>query len=94
VQQRFITGFGIGHSSTNMTGDISGVPYDRDSSGFAWQYLLGIDVPISDRWALFTQYRYRVLPELTYVSNFNDFRFTTDDKPSAHSVSFGARVSF
>ncbi len=88
------TGFGLGHASTEMRGDIGGVPYGEKSHGFAWQFLLGIDVPVTERLALFTQYRYRVLPELTYFSEFGDFYFTTNDQPSNHALQFGARLSF
>ncbi len=88
------TGFGIGYAETEMNGDVGGVLYNRTDSGFAWQFILGLDVPISERWALFTQYRYRVLEDLTFASNFGDFSFTTNDKPAGHAVSFGARVSF
>ncbi|HQZ28326.1 MAG: porin family protein [Verrucomicrobiales bacterium] len=87
-------GGGVGYASSRMVGDIATIEYDDSDSGFAWQFIMGIDIPITDRLALFTQYRYMVLADSTYVTDFGDFSQTTLDNPASHAVVFGARVSF
>ncbi len=87
-------GAGAGYAWTTMDGDIDTILYSSTDSGFAWQLIAGVDIPITERLALFTQYRYMVLSELTHVTDFGDFRQTTTDDPASHAVVFGARVSF
>lgn len=95
VGQRLVgyTGFGFGYASTKLVGDTAGVRYSSRNDGFAWQYILGMDIPISQSVALFTQYRYLVLPDGSFVTDFGDFDQHVTDH-SNHSVLFGARVSF
>lgn len=87
-------GGGIGYANSRMDGDIDTILYSDDSSGFAWQLIAGVDFPIAPNLALFTQYRYLVLSELNFTTDFGDFQNTTLDDPSSHAVVFGARVSF
>lgn len=87
-------GGGIGWGWTSMDGDIDTIQYDDTSSGFAWQLIAGIDIPVTERLALFTQYRYLVLDDASFTTDFGDFTNTTDDNPANHSVLIGARVSF
>ena len=87
-------GFGVGYAQTEMNGQIGGVPYNTTDSGIAWQFLMGLDVPVTERLAFFTQYRYRILDDLTFTSNFGDFSFTTDSTQGGHALLMGARVSF
>lgn len=88
-------GGGIGYAWTSMTGDIATIEYDSSDAGFAWQFIMGIDIPITERLALFTQYRYMVLSDdLAFTTNFGDFTHTLDSNPASHAVLFGARVSF
>ncbi len=87
-------GGGAGYAWTTMDGDIDTILYSSTDSGFAWQLIAGVDVPITERLALFTQYRYMVLSELTHLTDFGDFGQTTTDNPASHAVVFGARVSF
>lgn len=87
-------GGGAGYAETTFNGDISSVPYSSTDGGFAWQLIAGIDIPITDSLALFTQYRYMVLSELAHTTDFGDFTQVTDDNPTSHAVLFGARVSF
>tara|TARA_R110000850_G_scaffold51455_20_gene124990 strand:- start:272 stop:1210 length:939 start_codon:yes stop_codon:yes gene_type:complete len=88
------TGVGIGYASTHLYGQTNGVPYNDSASGFAYQFIAGIDIPITERLAFFTQYRYRVLSSQTFESEFQDFRLRTVDNPSSSALVFGARVSF
>ncbi len=87
-------GPGIGWAETEIYGQTNGVPYSDSASGFAWQLIAGIDIPMNETLALFMQYRYRVLSEQTFVTEFDDFSLTTQDDPSSHALLFGARVSF
>lgn len=88
-------GGGVGYAWTTMEGDIDTILYDDSDGGFAWQLIAGVDLPITERLALFLQYRYLVLSsELTHETNFGDFRQTTLDSPSSHGVQVGVRVSF
>lgn len=87
-------GGGIGWGWTTMDGDIDTILYDSSDDGFAWQLIAGIDIPITERLALFTQYRYLVLDDCAFTTNFGDFTNTTNKNPSSHSVLVGARVSF
>lgn len=87
-------GGGIGYGETSFDGTIAGVPYSDSDGGFAWQLIAGVDFPITDSLALFTQYRYMVLSELSHTTEFGDFTQVTDDNLSSHAVLFGARVSF
>jgi opacity protein-like surface antigen len=87
-------GGGIGHHSTEMDGDIATILYSDSESGFAWQLIAGLDFPITDRLALFTQYRYLVLSDMTFRTDFGDFINETSSKPHSHAVMVGARVSF
>jgi len=87
-------GGGIGWATTDMDGDIDTIQYNDTDNGFAWQLIAGVDFPITERLAFFTQYRYLVLSDLDFTTNFGDFTFATDDNPASHAVLFGARVSF
>lgn len=87
-------GGGIGWGWTSMDGDIDTILYSDSSSGFAWQLIAGIDFPLTERLALFTQYRYLVLDDAEFTTDFGDFTNVTDENPSSHSVLVGARVSF
>lgn len=62
--------------------------------GFVWQLIAGVDIPVTERLALFMQYRYFFLSEQSFTTDFGDFTNTTDSDPSSHSILFGARVSF
>lgn len=87
-------GGGVGYAWTSMVGDIDTIEYDDSDGGFAWQLIMGIDIPITERLALFTQYRYLVLSESTFTTNFGDFSQTNEDDPASHAVLVGARLSF
>jgi len=87
-------GGGVGWGWTTMDGDIDTIEYDSSSDGFAWQLIAGIDIPVTERLALFTQYRYLVLDDASFTTDFGDFTNTTDENPASHSVLVGARVSF
>lgn len=87
-------GGGIGWAWTKMDGDIDTIQYSSSDDGFAWQLIAGIDIPVTERLALFTQYRYLVLDDASFVTDFGDFSNTTNDNPSSHSLLIGARVSF
>ncbi len=87
-------GGGIGWGWTTMDGDIDTIQYGSTDDGFAWQLIVGIDIPVTERLALFTQYRYLVLDDCSFTTDFGDFTNTTDDNPSSHSLLIGARVSF
>lgn len=87
-------GGGIGWAWTTMDGDIDTINYGSTDDGFAWQLIAGIDFPITESLALFTQYRYLVLDDQTFTTDFGDFSNTTDENPTSHSVLVGARVSF
>lgn len=87
-------GGGIGWAWTTMDGDIDTIQYGSTDDGFAWQLIAGMDFPVTERLALFTQYRYLVLDEATFTTDFGDFSNTTEENPTSHSVLVGARVSF
>lgn len=87
-------GGGIGWAWTTMDGDVDSINYSSSDDGFAWQFIAGVDFPITERLALFTQYRFLVLDDQTFTNDSGDFGNTTDDNPSSHSVLIGARVSF
>jgi len=87
-------GGGVGYAWTSMVGDIATIEYDDKDAGFAWQLIMGIDMPITERLALFAQYRYLVLSETTFTTNFGDFRQTNLDNPASHAILIGARLSF
>jgi opacity protein-like surface antigen len=87
-------GGGVGYAWTSMVGDIDTIEYDDTDGGFAWQLIMGIDIPITERLALFTQYRYLVLSESTFTTDFGDFSQTNEKDPASHAVLVGARVSF
>ncbi|MEX2578531.1 MAG: outer membrane beta-barrel protein [Verrucomicrobiales bacterium] len=87
-------GGGAGYASTTMEGDIDTILYDDSDDGFAWQLIAGVDFPITESLAFFTQYRYMVLSDQSFTTDFGDFTLSTDDNPSSHAVLFGARVSF
>jgi opacity protein-like surface antigen len=92
-----VTGYfggGIGWGWTTMRGDIDTIRYSDSDDGFAWQLIAGVDFPITERLALFTQYRYLVLSEQSFTTDFGDFTNSTNSDPSSHSVLVGARVSF
>lgn len=88
-------GGGVGHAWSRMEGDIDTILYDDSDSGFAWQLIAGVDIPITERLALFMQYRYLVLStDLTHQTNFGDFRQRTVENPTSHGFQVGVRVSF
>jgi len=87
-------GAGAGWGWTTMDGDIDTIEYGSTDDGFAWQLIAGIDFPITERLALFTQYRYLVLSEASFTTDFGDFTNTTDDDPASHAILVGARLSF
>lgn len=87
-------GGGIGYAWSEMNGDIDTIKYSDSDGGFAWQFIAGLDIPVTERLALFTQYRYLVLSDMAFTTDFGDFTNTTNDNPANHSVLFGARVSF
>lgn len=92
-----VTGYfggGVGYGSTTMAGNIDTFEYDHEDSGFAWQLIAGVDFPITENLALFTQYRFRVLSDADYTTNFGDFTFRTNEQATSHAVQVGARVSF
>lgn len=95
--QSGVTGYlggGVGYASTHMNGDIDTIEYDHRDEGFAWQLIAGVDFPITDSLTLFTQYRFLVLPDADYTTNFGDFTYRTNSNPLSHAVQVGARVSF
>ncbi len=87
-------GGGAGYADTSFDGDISGVPYSDSDGGFAWQLIAGLEFPVTESLALFTQYRYMVLSELEHTTDFGDFTQVTTDNLNSHAVLVGARVSF
>lgn len=87
-------GGGAGYAETSFDGTLSGVPYSDTDGGFAWQLIAGLEFPVTESLALFTQYRYMVLSELAHTTDFGDFTQVTDEDLSSHAVLFGARVSF
>ncbi|MEM7699141.1 MAG: outer membrane beta-barrel protein [Verrucomicrobiota bacterium] len=87
-------GGGVGYGWSTFKGDIDTIEYDSKDEGFAWQLIAGLDFPITERLALFTQYRYLVMHDATYETNFGDFRTTTTSNPASHSFLVGARVFF
>lgn len=87
-------GGGVGYATTTMKGDMDTINYNDRDSGFAWQLIMGIDIPITERLAIFTQYRYMVLSDMSFTTDFGDFTYTTDKNPASHAVVVGARLSF
>ena len=87
-------GGGVGFASTEMIGDIDTISYNHTDEGFAWQLIAGVDFPITDSLSLFTQYRFLVLSDGDYTTDFGDFTFRTNDNPMSHAIQVGARVSF
>ncbi|MDF1738404.1 MAG: outer membrane beta-barrel protein [Verrucomicrobiales bacterium] len=87
-------GGGVGYASTTLNGDLAEVEYNDTDEGFAWQLIAGIDIPITDCLTLFTQYRYMVLSDMSFVTDFGDFTNVTDTNPVSHSILVGARVAF
>lgn len=87
-------GGGIGYASTTMDGDIDTILYSDTDAGFAWQLIAGVDIPVTERLALFLQYRYMVLSDLSFTTDFGDFTQSTEDNPASHAVQVGLRVSF
>lgn len=87
-------GGGVGYAWTDMDGDIDTILYSDSDAGFAWQLIAGVDFSITERLALFMQYRYLVLSDMEFTTDFGDFTHTTDDNPASHGILFGARVSF
>lgn len=87
-------GGGVGYHTTKMEGDISHTLYSDSDSGFAWQLIAGVDIPVTERLALFMQYRYLVLSEMTFTTVHGDFTHITDEDTSSHAVQVGLRVSF
>lgn len=92
-----VTGYfggGVGYGKSEMSGDIETINYNHEDSGFAWQLIAGVDFPITENLALFTQYRFLVLSDAHYTTDFGDFTFRTNDNPMSHAIQVGARVSF
>lgn len=87
-------GGGVGYASTTLNGDLDTIEYDDTDEGFAWQLIAGMDFPITDSLSLFTQYRYMVLSDLSFVTDFGDFTNVTDSNPASHSILVGARIGF
>lgn len=87
-------GGGVGYGWTRMEGDIDTILYSDEDAGFAWQLIAGVDFSVTERLALFMQYRYLVLSDMEFVTDFGDFTHTTDENPGSHAIQFGARVSF
>jgi len=87
-------GGGVGYGQTDISGDLDTIPYDDGGGGFAWQLIAGVDFPITDSLAFFTQYRYMVLSDFSFTTVPGDFTHVVLDNPSSHAVLFGARVSF
>ncbi len=87
-------GGGVGFAETEMNGNIDTIQYSDSSGGFAWQLIAGVDFPVTERLAIFMQYRYMVLSDRDFTTDFGDFTFVTDEKPYSSAVMVGARVSF
>ena len=92
-----LTGYagpGVGWADTEIYGQAMGMFYNDRSSGFAWQLIAGVDFPLSQNFAFFAQYRYRVLSGQDFSTVSENFIVETIDNPSSHALLFGARVSF
>jgi len=87
-------GGGIGGANSRFEGDLIGVPVDERDGGFAWQFIAGVDIPINDCVALFTQYRYMSIHGIEYNTAFGDFPFGADDAITSHSIMAGLRFSY
>jgi opacity protein-like surface antigen len=87
-------GGGVGYANTSFRGDLDTVRFSDESDGFAWQLVAGVDFPLTDRLSMFTQYRYMVLSNQAFTTDFGDFTTETQDNPASHAVLLGARLSF
>jgi len=87
-------GAGVGGAVSEFQGDLFGVGVDSRQGGFAWQLIAGIDIPLNERLAFFTQYRYRSIEGIEYTTFFGDFTFSADDALANHSILTGLRFSF
>lgn len=89
-------GGGAGYANTSLRGDLAEglAVFSDESDGFAWQLIAGVDFPLTECLSLFTQYRYMVLSNQAFTTNFGDFATQTLDNPASHAVLFGARLSF
>ena len=87
-------GGGASYASTRLNGDLAGLEYNDTDEGLAWQLIAGIDIPITECLTLFTQYRYMVLSDMSFVTDFGDFTNVTNSNPKSHSILVGARVAF
>lgn len=86
-------GGGIGTAEVRHDIDLFGVVFDDSDRALAYQFIAGIDVPLSDCVALFTQYKFLAVQDLRHIDstagglqNFSDLY--------THSVMAGLRLSF
>lgn len=87
-------GGGAGYADTSLRGDLADVRYSDESDGFAWQLVAGVDFPLTESLSMFTQYRYMVLSNQDFTTDFGDFTTQTQDNPASHAVLLGARLSY
>jgi opacity protein-like surface antigen len=87
-------GGGAGYADTSLRGNLDSVNYSDESDGFAWQLIAGVDFPLTESLSMFTQYRYMVLSNQDFTTDFGDFTTQTRDNPASHAVLLGARLSY
>lgn len=87
-------GGGIGGANSQFKGNYYYLPVNERDGGFAWQLIAGVDLPINDCIALFTQYKFQSIHGIEYNTVAGDFPFSTDEAITSHSVQAGLRFSF
>jgi opacity protein-like surface antigen len=81
-------GGGVGKTRYKVLGE------SDSTTGFMWQLMAGVTVPVSDQLTLDAKYRYLRSPEIDYTASDGVTSYTAEIETSAHVLSIGARYKF
>jgi opacity protein-like surface antigen len=64
------------------------------TTGFMWQLMAGVTVPMNEQLTWDVKYRYVRSPEIDYSATVGATSYTAEIETSAHVLSVGARYKF
>ena len=90
-------GFGLGFADVDFEGfGVTPIPdvLDDGDNSFAYQFMLGLGVPLNEKWDLFFDYRYFSADDLSVTVSEAAGELNTDIDYSVQDFNVGFRVSF
>ncbi len=95
IRMGAVTGYfggGIGGASVRYGVDIYGTVFSDSDRAFAYQFIAGVDLPVTECVSVFTQYKFLAVPGLDHRDELGGL--TQESDLYSHSVMAGLRFSF